>query len=203
MGLFDSLRGQAESAIRSSVNKTANQAVNKAVSQIGKGRNKSEKFTFLSVPTNVEELKALKEAVLDTPFKTAALTMLVLKMHESDKAACYEMMDFLRGPEPTSTYAKDFIDERLANKEYIVNSFFEGATVENNYTPSNPLTIAISENVYSFDTENWATLWVNSAGADSPRPIKFRKKPSTGQWFLNDVQCLSEIRQPVEADPWA
>lgn len=35
------------------------------------------------------------------------------------------------------------------------------------------------------------------------RSIKLRKKPSTGQWFLNDIQCLSEIRVPQEADPWA
>ena len=34
-------------------------------------------------------------------------------------------------------------------------------------------------------------------------PIKLRKKPSTGQWFLNDIQCLADIRVPVEEDPWA
>lgn len=50
--------------------------------------------------------------------------------------------------------------------------------------------------------ENWATLYVTSCGADNPRPIKLRKKPSTGQWILNDIQCLSDIRIPVEEDPW-
>ena len=33
--------------------------------------------------------------------------------------------------------------------------------------------------------------------------IKLRKKPSTGQWFLNDIQCLSDIRVPASEDPWA
>ena len=63
--------------------------------------------------------------------------------------------------------------------------------------------ISVSENPYSFDEENWATLYVTSGGADNPRPIKLRKKPSTGQWFLNDIQCLSDIRIPAEEDPWA
>ena len=40
-------------------------------------------------------------------------------------------------------------------------------------------------------------------GPENPRPIKFRKKPSTGQWFLNDIQCLDDIRVPVSEDPWA
>ena len=35
------------------------------------------------------------------------------------------------------------------------------------------------------------------------RSIKLRKKPSTGQWFLNDIQCLSDIRVPASEDPWA
>ena len=36
-----------------------------------------------------------------------------------------------------------------------------------------------------------------------PRAIRLRKKPSTGQWFLIEIQCLSDIRVPVETDPWA
>ena len=28
-------------------------------------------------------------------------------------------------------------------------------------------------------------------------------RTATGQWFLNEVQCLSDIRLPKEQDPWA
>ena len=66
-----------------------------------------------------------------------------------------------------------------------------------------PYTIEISDNPHSYPEENWATLYVQSAGADSPRGIKLRKKPSTGQWFLNEIQCLSDIRVPAAEDPWA
>lgn len=93
--------------------------------------------------------------------------------------------------------------ERLSGKYYKTFSFFAGATKENGYTPTVPYTITVSENPYSFDEENWAVMYVTSAGADGPRPIKLRKKPSTGQWFLNDIQCLADIRTPANADPWA
>jgi len=114
-----------------------------------------------------------------------------------------EMLDFLKGPEQVSPYEKQFYKERLQGKEYLPLSYFDGATPQNGYTPVQPMTVEIYENPYSFDNEHWATLWVKSGGADNMRSIKFRQKPSTGQWFLNDIQCLSEIRLPAEADPWA
>lgn len=167
------------------------------------GGNQKATITFNSLPTNIAELQALPEASLDTPFKTAALALAVLCNYEKNPAATVEMMNFLKGPEPMSNYEQGFIKERLAGKYYKTFSFFAGATVENNYTPTQPYQITVEANPYSFNEENWATMYVKSAGADSPRPIKLRKKPSTGQWFINEVQCLSDIRIPVAADPWA
>ena len=164
---------------------------------------RSEMFTFNGIPSDVGQLSALPEAALDSPFKTAALTMLVLLKFESSPEMCFAMLDSLRGPDPMSNFAKSFIRERLSGKEYKVRSFFKGATVENGYTPSEPLTIEIYENPYSYPEENWASMYVKSAGADSPRQIKLRRKPSTGQWFLNDILCLSDIRTPAADDPWA
>ena len=46
-----------------------------AAQSIGKGKNRSESFTFSSLPTNLSELQALPESTLDSPFKTAALTL--------------------------------------------------------------------------------------------------------------------------------
>ena len=162
-----------------------------------------ETFTFESLPKNVQELKALPQATLDTPFKTAALTIAVLCHYEQNPDETFEMLDFLKGPETVSNYEKQFLKDRLAGKTYKVKSFFAGATPQNNYEPSTPYTISVSDTSYSYPEENWATLYLQSGGADSPRPIKFRKKPSTGQWFLNEIQCLSDIRVPVSSDPWA
>lgn len=199
MGLFDSLMKSAGNAIKAETTK----AVNNAVSSVGKGRNYSESFTFASLPTNLAELQAMPEASLDSAFKTTALTIAVLCSYEKNPDGCIEMLNFLKGPADVSTYEKGFIKERLSGKFYKTFSFFEGATPENGYKPNTPYVIKVSENPYSFDEENWATLYVTSGGADNPRPIKLRKKPSTGQWFLNDIQCLADIRIPVEEDPWA
>ena len=68
-----------------------------------------------------------------------------------------------------------------------------------------PYTVTVFENPYSRSqiNEGYLTLHVNSGGADSPRQIKLRHKPSTGQWFLWEQFLLSDIRKPVSADPWA
>ena len=199
MGIFDSLKRTAESTLK----KEASKAVHNAVSSVGKGRNHTETFTFASLPTNVSELQALPEASLDSAFKTAALTVVALCRYEHNPDESIAMLNFLKGPEEVSTYEKQFIRERMEGKMYKARSYFAGATPQNGYTPSTPYKISVIENPYSFDNENWATLYVASGGADNPRPIKLRKKPSTGQWFLNDIQCLSDIRVPVSEDPWA
>ena len=199
MGIFDSVRRMADSAIK----REASKVVNEAVKSVGKGRNHTETFTFETLPKNVSELQALPEAAMDSAFKTTALTIAALCRYEENVDDAIAMLNFLKGPEDVSTYEKQFIRERMTGAMYKARSFFVGATPQNSYKPDTPYKITVSENPYSFDNENWATLYVTSGGADNPRPIKLRKKPSTGQWFLNDIQCLSDIRVPVEEDPWA
>ena len=203
MSIFDSLKQAAISALKRESRKAVNKAVNTAVQNIGKGRNHTETFTFDALPQTLEALQTLPEAKLDTAFKTTALTILALSRYESDPQTAYAMLSWLKGPEDFSTSEKSFLQDRLRGKEYKVRSFFEGATPENDYTPNKPYVISVIENPYSFDNENWAILYVTSGGADNPRNIKLRKKPSTGQWFLNDIQCLSDIRLPKSEDKWA
>ena len=191
MGLFDKLFGTVEDVAKG------------AAVGADKAANQSVTFTFSAVPTNVSELKALPEATLDTPFKTVALTLLTLLYYEKDEPAVIEMLNFLKGPEDVSNYERQFLKDRLAGKYYKPFSYFAGATVENGYLPTMPLTITVSSNPYSYPDDCWATLYVKSAGADSERPVKLRKKPSTGTWYLNDIQCLSDIRTPATEDPWA
>ena len=199
MGLFDILKRTAGSAVKKEDSKT----INNVSASVNKGGNRSEYFVFASLPSNLAELRELPEASLDSPFKAAALTVAALCRYGESPDDAFEMLDFLKGPESVSNFEKQFIKERLEGKEYKAFAFFEGATPENNYQPDKPFKIQIIENPYSFDNENWAMLYVKSAGADSPSGIKLRKKPSANQWFLNDIQCLSDIRVPVSADPWA
>ena len=199
MSIFDSLKRAAESALKRETSK----AINQAVQSVGKGRNHTETFTFSALPQNVAQLQVLPEASLDSAFKTTALTILALCRYEHSPEDAIAMLNFLKGPAEVSGYEKQFIRERLQGKAYIPRSYLAGATPQNGYQPTAPYSVTVIENPYSFDNENWATLYVASGGADNPRNIKLRKKPFTGQWFLNDIQCLSEIRVPVAEDPWA
>lgn len=208
MGLFDSIKNAIKSDVTQSINASARTAINdlskKAQSAVHSAiNNKSVKFTFQSLPTSVEELKALPEAKLDTPFKTVALTLAVLCNYGNDQEATFAMLDFLKGPEDLSVREKQHLEDCLKDKLYKPFAFFEGATTKNNYKPTTPYVITVSDNDYSYPEENWAHLYVKSAGADSPGVVKLRKKPSTGEWFLNDIMCLTDIRIPVADDKWA
>ena len=174
------------------------QTVSKAVSS------KSKTYSFEALPQTVDELKALPEAALTDVYAVAALSLLALTRFEADRDASIAMLNFLKGPDPMTPMAIQQISDRFMDgKFYKVNSFFEGATPANNYTPSQPYKVKVSSTPYSFDTENWAVLYLHSGGSDSPRPVKLRKKPSTGQWFLVEIQYLGDIRTPPTADKWA
>ena len=165
--------------------------------------NKTKTYTFPSLPRTLAELKALPEAALTDEYAVAALSVLALTRWQDDRAESIAMLNFLKGPDPLNPMGIQQISDRFMDgKFYKVNSFFEGATPANGYTPSTPYQIKVTSNPYSYN-ETWATLYLTSGGADNPRPVKLRKKPSTGQWFLVEIQYLGDIRIPAAADKWA
>ena len=160
---------------------------------------------FATLPKHLDELKASPYATLAKPEYTAALTIASLLVYEDDKEECYRMLDFLKGPEPLNPFQKQFLADRFAdNKSYVVKSYFSGTSPANNYEITLPASIEVNETPYSHDNEHWAKLWLTSSGADNPRPIDLREKPSTGQWFLaGDFGFLAGIRPAAETDAWA
>jgi len=44
---------------------------------------------------------------------------------------------------------------------------------------------------------------MRSTGADSPRFVKMRLKPSTGEWFIEEEMLLPDVRIPRSLDQWA
>ena len=160
-------------------------------------------YTFNELPRNLDELKALPEASLTDPYAVAALTLAALTRYGTSSSDCFAMLNYLKGPEPVSGYEAQFIRERLDGKTYKPFSYFKGATPQNNYTPSEPLSLTFFEDPYTYANEGYAKLNIRSSGADSPRQITLRKKPSTGEWFLWENYLLSDIRIPVAEDEWA
>ena len=166
--------------------------------------NKTKTYTFQTLPQNLAELRALPEASLTDVYAVAALSVLCLTRFQADRTESIAMLNFLKGPDPLNPMGIQQISDRFMDgKFYKVNSFFEGAVPANGYKPSLPYQIKVTSNPYSFENENWATLYLTSGGADNPRPVKLRKKPSTGQWFLVEIQYLGDIRIPAAEDKWA
>lgn len=161
--------------------------------------------TLSEIPVSMAQLQAMPEAALTQPEHTAALVIAALCVYPANKEAALEMLTFLHGPKGLSVYDKQFIADRFRDKDYVPRSYFRGATPENNYEPAKPYTLDFFENPYSRDQlkDGYLTLHIRSGGADSPRQIKLRNKPSTGQWFLWEQFLLSDIRKPVSLDPWA
>jgi len=163
---------------------------------------RSETYTFQAIPTTVAELSALPEAALTDPFQAAALTVLALCRYAVDAQSGVELLNHLKGPQPLSQYELQFLKDRFRDKKYVPSSYFAGATQDNGYTPSQPYTITISDDPYSYAEDGYAKLVIKSAGADQPRPVKLRRKGQT-QWLLWEQFLLSDIRTPTAEDPWA
>ena len=169
---------------------------------VQKSTNKSVKITFNALPETFEEFKALPEANMITPFAAAALTVLAFCYYPENKDLSLQMLDFLRGPRPLSVMDKQFIADRFRDKDYVPRSYFVGATPQNNYLPSEPYSIIVSENPYSYQNDGYATLYINSGGADSPRSVQLRLAKD-GKWYLWEQYILADIRKPESENPWA
>lgn len=164
--------------------------------------NKKEIMTFQTLPTDVEQLRAMAD--MRTPFRTAALSVLAFLQYENDVQSAIDMVNFLKGPQPLSVMDTQFIRDRLRGKGYVVRSYFRGTSPANNYTlPAPPYAIEVSDNPYSYVNDGYAVLYLKSSGADSPRPVTLRLKPSTGEWFLWQHSFLADVRAPQSENPWA
>lgn len=82
-------------------------------------------------------------------------------------------------------------------------TYFSGSTPDNDYTPTQPYTIVIESNHVSEDEPGYIKLFIPCGGADTPRPIKLRKRGRDGKWFLWEQYLLAGVRTPKSADPWA
>ena len=149
MGFLDSLKRLFKREAKNEAEKGAKKVVKGAKQSHG-----TETFTFSALPTNLEELKALPEASLDTPFKTAALTILALCIYTKNFEEGEKCLNFLRGPKgPLVERERQFFADRIKEKngDLIAKSYFKGATPENEYEAPKPYTLEIFTNSHSYE----------------------------------------------------
>ena len=147
------------------------------------GGGQSVKIVFTAMPQNLAEFGALPQAAMQTPFDTAALFVAAMCVYPQNLEEALNMVNYLKGPQPMSGYDRQFLAERMRGKDYLPRSFFMGATPANNYTPTQPYTIVVSETPYSYQEQGYAKLVIASGGADSPRPIQMRLAKDN-RWYL-------------------
>lgn len=162
------------------------------------------KITIEKIPQTLQEFEEIS-AILETPEKICILFFCALSLFDKDKEAGTAAMDHLRGPRPMTSYDQQFLRDRLRGKSYLPLAYFEGAVPENGYQPHIPYVLDVLSDPRPQDIEHgYLRVFLKTAGADAPRPIKLRQKGSTGEWFLWEYSSvLSGIRIPAAEDPWA
>ncbi len=166
------------------------------------GGNRSVDVVFTTLPDTFEQFKALPQAALSTPFETAAMTVLALCFYPQDPELSMEMFRFVSGPRTINPAEYSFIKDRFRDADYVPRSYFKGAVPANDYKPSEPYTVTVSENPYTYQNEGYAKMFLNSGGADSPRFVMLRKAKDD-KWYLWEQFILVGIREPSSASPWA
>ena len=191
MSFMNKLKNKMQNATKETLTKAA-----------GNLTKQKRTIVFEDMPSTLEEFKALEEARMSTPFDTAALTVCALSYYPINKQLSIEMLNFLRGPRPLSGMDLQFLADRFRDKDYVPRSYFLGATPDNDYEPNEPYSIEVEDNPYSYQNEGYATLYIHSGGADSPRQVQLRKAKDE-KWYLWDQFLLADIRKPESENPWA
>ncbi len=213
MGLLDSLLGKAVDAARQAAVTKGNsapsappraQSFNTHSTYNPQTRASDTKdISFYAFPSNIEEFKSLPQAAMETPFDTAALTVVAFCLYPEHRDLSLAALDYLRGPNPLSGIDKQFIADRFMDrKDYVPRSYFNGAVPQNDYTPSQPWTLRITAGPYAYQNEGYAKLSIRSGGADNPREVVLRKAKD-GKWYLWEQYLLVDVRPPESTNPWA
>ena len=155
-----------------------------------------------NLPATLAEFEAMPRS---TPEEVCAGFLCALYLYTKNQNDGVAAMDLLRGPRPMTPYDSQFLRDRLRGKEYLPLAYFDGATPQNSYKPTTPYTLTVLPDQRPQDVEEgYVRVFLKTAGADAPRPVKLRQKPSTGEWFLWEYSSpLSGIRIPSAQDPWA
>ena len=134
-----------------------------------------------------------------------ALFLCALALFDKDRGAGTAAMNLLRGPRPMTPYDAQFLRDRLRGKAYLPLAYFEGATPENGYQPQVPYRLNVLADPRPQDIEpGYLRVFLKTAGADSPRPMKLRQKASNGEWVpWENSSSLSGTRIPAAEEPWA
>lgn len=171
-------------------------------------------ITLDSLPSSIAEFEAMRDKIATTP-EGGVLTLIVaLKMFnenqpEGMKALIVAVDQGLLSKNDGKDSYKGYtisnatiglVRSQLANYPYVINSYFPGATPENNYTPgAAPFNFELTANKYSGSVASGQIkLFIKSSGADTARPVTL-KKNNKGIWKAHEFSSIVVgIRKPAK-----
>ena len=155
-------------------------------------------------------------------FMTIAAYFAALKAWTPEKADnVYDMMELLCESPTTKAlednvfneYGKDFFKTNLTKAlipdhpkyTYIGNSYFDGASPHNMYTPDTPLAVTVEDYVYdgiwSDDYQCMIyTVIARFDGADTERLLKMYQDPFDLRWYIfsdSYMSFISDVKNPI------
>ena len=154
-----------------------------------------------------EELQSMDRT---NPYTVAALFVNIATSYDLNNDSNFiDMLQFLMGEnQPISGLMRQQIKDRMSQNgkySFIGKSYFKGATPDNDYTPTTPYEVEVTENDYSRQEEGYIRLFLKSGGADSPRPITVRLAKDGNYYIWSDsfMGILADIRPVESSNPWA
>lgn len=170
---------------------------------------------FDKLPETADELKAIDRSGENGKYAAMALVFAVIKNWTPEKKdACNSMLEVLLNS-PTcgivfNNFGKEFVRDRMMQNNkypYLGNAYFDGATPENAYTPSEPPSVTLEEYVYNLppSTMYGPSLTIERvvtrfAGADTERYVDLYMDPADGNWYVwSDTykSLLADIKAPM------
>lgn len=149
------------------------------------------------LPSTMEEFIILRDQLSKTAEGGAAIFLLALKtlIDKPEIGIKFLVASVDRQRLTTGSTYKGFdllpndlnlIKSQFKNNSLIPNSYIEGTSYTNNYTPQLPYKYLFTSNLYSGNpAENSYKLYVKCSGADSPRPIAMQRNDK-GIWKASE-----------------
>lgn len=165
------------------------------------------KIEFNKIMSSKSELETMDRT---NPYNVVAmLANTICNYDVKNDSNFIEMLQYLMGDnQPISNLMKQQIKDRMTQNDksgFIGKSYFEGATPDNDYTPSTPYIVNVTDNPYTDENEGYKRLFLKSGGADSERPVTVRLAKDGNYYVWSDsfMGLLSDIRKPESTNPWA
>jgi len=148
--------------------------------------------TLSAMPKSLADIKNMKMPkgvtdIHDIPYFAPALLVAALIERDADKEEAKNMINFVArnafdsSQGAADAYASDWNQINQYTDLSAVASYFEGATKENNYTPSTPITLKMQITDYSYTADkDYIRLQIKSSAKSSPQFVSIKMEDKDG-----------------------